>query len=300
MLKALAQIARRAEVIVAAAIVLVASTLQAGAQPSPWPKVETELLRSSYAIGVAPQSFLHLWARMPTFVGTGFQVYHGGQVYEVTAGHMVEIYRPPHRAWSLFHGYYNVPAEWGLWPQVSIAALGDATPEWHPGAFARSGTVLFPQEDVAISTDIPALSGQPLTSQTVPAVPDALPIGNWHALTPGEVLATVGNPRGTWYFGGKPTFQFVQFQRVLYNVTETNTDNPALPPVIVLPVALELWSNAAPGDSGSAVVNAKGQVVGVLVALNGHETFAVPLDSYPDPSPAAAWNEAANGQTPAF
>lgn len=244
------------------------------ASPSPsvnWSQIELQSDPAIYAMGDGHDTIFNLYAAQPLFVGTGFQmVQPDGQTAEYTAGHMLAV--------------QTNAGTWKRWGQLSLSATGATSGGVHTNWFMPSNTFFWPVADVAVSTDVPAVSSaQPgdlgTTKGPVPVITQSLTLGNYHNLAVGAPLLDLGNYAGLWYAHGfpSPVAHRGTFLGVVHNMSES--PNSSGWPGTTFPTALAIRINAHGGDSGSPVLDSNGHVVGVFVSYNQTTStgYAIPL-----------------------
>jgi len=258
----------RAEMFAAAMTVTaaLAAACPAKAQDVDWQAVANRAAPAVYALEVGHAIPFRLEATAPDWLGTGFQMrLPDGTLEEVTAGHVVG---------------YDTGSSWKTWGEAFVAPIG-TTGYWHVASFRPSNTTVYWPADCAISTHI--IQRRSVVDYEVwrygsdPAVRGSIPLGDYAALVPGEQLLVLGNRSGDWDFhDDRPFVQVGTYEGTQQDVYESS-DNPAWPSPTI-PEALVIAGSFKPGDSGAPVINAQGQVVGVLAAVNDYEGFAVPLE----------------------
>lgn len=270
---------------VAASAVLLAAGSAASAQV-PWPQVVHQALGAEYAVGVGQSVFANLFGSTPKALCTGWQALVDGQVREYTAVHCIGYWVQGHEGGSTY-----IPTHWDVWGQVDVRGLNG--PWAHEaGLFSPSNTSMWGYDDMAYTTAVPIIPGSVVgVGSGAPLADRYFTIAGWKALYPGEECIVVGDGMGGWFTGNAATVTYLTFEGLQYGYTY-NVDGPGMPPKMQLGWAEVFKGNAVPGESGSPVLDAQGQVVGMLVAGGSGESAAVPIsaggDAMTGPTTAAA------------
>jgi hypothetical protein len=270
-----------------AAMIAAAAPAWAEAGAGPWVNIVAGVEQATYAIGMAPSVPVNAFGFPAQYAGTAFQAYAGGEIRQYTAGHCV-LYYVPDEVRQILPGWKeHITAHWSVWGQISTRALGASTWDYQVGFFAPTNTLAYPTEDVAETTSFPMLPGSTVAASSgAPLVDHALTIGNWHALRRGETVVDVGDAQGSWYAGGTPTVTYLRYRGTMRDLIVSG-DMPSIPPEYTVPEVEVFSGQTQPGTSGSPIIDAQGQVVGILIAGNGEWTYAVPL--WPNGIPADSW-----------
>lgn len=184
--------------------------------------------------------------------------------------------------------FFALPGESGS--GVVVGAKGEILTAYHLVRGARRLRVRaagaeFDAEILAADprTDLAVIVPRPGSSMPAPLAP--LPVGDASRLRPGSFVLTLGNPYNAAR-DGKATASFGIVANVARRIEPPRGDNPNVRQFFQFqPTLLQLDSRLNLGMSGGAVVNLKGELVGITsseASASGFDAaagYAIPLDS---------------------
>lgn len=153
---------------------------------------------------------------------------------------------------------------------------------WGPGAAGLDARVDISPDFIALYT---SMSGQGFLDKSPEEYFLNAPLfGNAYALTPGETVLIVGNPRNLWQWDPRNPGPLATMGKVLAVDASMRMDDGTLLGTLQKHV-LKIEADTDPGSSGSPVFNSRGEVVGMVIAestervpnsdLNRHVIWAI-------------------------